>query len=158
MFRMSSDSHQRDQTPLGDLLPPKVKTVLEKGGIRTVEEVRKAYPHELLKIRGVGMFIFRQIEAVFFPKKSFEPQRVRSPLRHVRGSSLNGTLCPATVQTLARGGITTADQLRATEPNDLLKLERFGIGMLREIERVFFPGQNYQVPRGRRSAPKLPDL
>jgi len=145
------------ETPLGDLLPPKVKIVLGKGGIHTVEELHKAYPHELLKIRGIGMYRFRQIEAVFFPKKAFEPPRVRSPLRHVRGSSLNGTLSPATVQTLARGGITTVDQLKAAQPADLLKIERLGIGMLREIESVFFPGQHYEVPRGRRPAPTLPD-
>lgn len=101
---------------------------------------------------------FRQIEAAFFPGKKFEPARVLSPLRHVKGSSLNGVLSPAIVRILARGGITTVDQLKAAQPADLLKIERLGVGMLREIERVFFPGQRYEVSRGRRPAPTLPEL
>lgn len=143
---------------LGDLLTPQVKVVLERNGIHTLEGVRKAYPHDLLKIRGIGMFRFRQIETVLFPGKKFEPGRVLSPIRHIKGSSLNGALSPATVRLLARGGITTVDQLRAMDPGELLKIERFGIGMLREIESVFFPGQHYEVPRGRRSAPTLPEF
>lgn len=155
MFNMQ-DAPQTE-TPLDELLPLGVKALLQKNGIHTVEDVRKAYPHTLLKFRGIGMAKFRQIEAAFFPGKKFEPARVLSPLTHVKGSSLNGALSPAIVRILARGGITTVDQLKAAQPADLLKIERLGIGMLREIESVFFPGQHYEVPRGRRPAPTLRD-
>lgn len=151
MFCMRSDSPLNDETPLGDFLTPYVKFVLEKNAIRTLAGVRKAYPHDLLKIRGIGMFRFRQIEAALYPGKKFEPPRELSPIRHVKGSSLNGALSPATVRILARGGITTVDQLRTMDLGELLKIERFGIGMLREIESVFFPGQHYAVLRGRKS-------
>jgi len=60
------------ETPLGDLLPLRVKALLQKNGIHTVEDVRKAYPHALLKFRGIGMSKFRQIEAAFFPGKKFD--------------------------------------------------------------------------------------
>ena len=126
------------ERPLGDLLPLRVKVLIQRNGVHTVEDVRKAYPHTLLKFRGIGMSKFRQIEAAFFPGKKFEPARVLSPLTHVKGSSLNGVLSPAIVRILARGGITTVDQLKAAQPADLLKIERLGVGMLREIQSVFF--------------------
>jgi DNA-directed RNA polymerase alpha subunit len=144
-------------TPLGDLLPAYVTHVLAKNGIHTVEAVRRAYPHELLKLRGMGMLRFTQIEKAFFPDKSFEPALARSPIRQIKGSTLNGLLAPETVQTLARGGIMTAEQLCSIEPKNLLKIRSLGVVKLREIERAFFLGQHYEIPRGRRPAPTLPD-
>lgn len=128
----------QSETPLGELLPKYVTRILARGGITTVEGVKKAYPHELLKMWGMGMFRFKQIEAVLFPGKSFTPARLYSPVRHIKGSSLNGTLSPGTVQTLARGGITTMEQLRAAKPQELLNIQGLGAAKLREIERVFF--------------------
>ncbi|WP_312833546.1 helix-hairpin-helix domain-containing protein [Comamonas sp.] len=110
--------------------------------MNTVEDVHNAYPHQLLKMWGMGMLRFRQIEAVFFPGESFTPTRVYSPIRHIKGSSLNGTLSPAAVRALARGGITTMDQLLATERKELMNIKGLGALKLQEIERVFFPGQH----------------
>ncbi|WP_409516383.1 helix-hairpin-helix domain-containing protein [Comamonas sp.] len=145
------------ETPIGDLLPLRVKALLQKNGIHTVEDVRKAYPHQLLKIWGMGMLRFRQIEAVFFPGESFTPRRVYSPLPPIKGSSLNGTLPPVAVRALARGGITTVDQLLRMELKDLIAIKGIGPQTLREIERVYFPSQHYGLPRGKRSSPTLPD-
>ncbi len=128
------------ETPLGDLLPLRVKALLQRHGVHTVEDVRKAYPHQLMW--GMGMLRFKQIEAVFFPGQSFTPTRVCSPIRHIKGSSLNGTISPAAVRALARGGITTVDQLLAAERKDLMNIKGLGALKLREIERVFFPGQH----------------
>ncbi|GAB2712777.1 helix-hairpin-helix domain-containing protein [Comamonas sediminis] len=125
------------ETPLDDLLPLRVKALLQKNGIHTVEDVRKAYPHQLLKIWGMGMLRFKQIEAVLFPGESFTPTRVYSPLPHIKGSSLNGTISPAAVRALARGGITTVDQLLAAERKDLMNIKGLGVLKLREIESVF---------------------
>ncbi|WP_312417720.1 helix-hairpin-helix domain-containing protein [Comamonas sp.] len=76
------------------------------------------------------------------PAESFTPTRVYSPIRHIKGSSLNGTLSPAAVRALARGGITTMDQLLATERKELMNIKGLGALKLQEIERVFFPGQH----------------
>jgi len=43
---------------------------------------------------------------------------------------------------LARGGITTMDQLLATERKELMNIKGLGALKLQEIERVFFPGQH----------------
>ncbi|WP_166656607.1 helix-hairpin-helix domain-containing protein [Comamonas sp. JUb58] len=138
---MPDDLTTQAETPLGDLLPAYATTVLAKNGIHTVEAVRRAYPHQLLDMHGMGMLRFRQIETVLFPGKSFTPARIYSPVRHVKGSSLNGVLSPATVQVLARAGITSIEELRAMEPKQLMRLEGFGAGKLREIERVFFASE-----------------
>ena len=126
------------ETSLGDLLPLRVKAILEKNGIHSAEAVRMAYPDQLLRMRGMGMLRLKQVEAAFFPGESFTPTRIHSPLRHIKGSSLNGALSPAVVRALARGGITTLDQLRATERKELLAFKGLGPTKLREIDRVFF--------------------
>lgn len=138
MLSMHPFPSLQPETLLGDLLPPRVKTVLLRNGIRTVEEVRRAYPDQLLKMRGMGMLRFRDIERSLFPGESFTPAMPRTPVRQIKGSSLNGVLSPATVQALARGGITTVEQLRAMNPKQLMKIDGFGAGKLREIEGVFF--------------------
>lgn len=140
--------NQQSETPLGELLPAYVTHVLAKNGIHTEEAVRRAYPPKLLKLRGMGMLRFEQIEKALFSGKSFEPVLARRPIRHINGSSLNGFLAPETVQTLARGGIMSAEQLCAIEPKNLLKIRGLGVVKLREIERVFFPSQHYELPRG----------
>jgi hypothetical protein len=140
------------ETPLGDVLQPRVKRILERNGIHTVEALRSAYPHQLVKMWGLGMYRFRTIEKAFFPGKSFTPARVYSPVRHIHGSSLNGALDPSIVTALLRAGITTAEQLKAVEPAELLKLTGIGVNRLREIERAFFPGQHYEIPRVRKQA------
>ena len=138
---LSMQDDPQPETPLGDLLPPRVKIVLEKNGIHTVEDVQRAYPNRLLKMRGIGMLRFKQIEVVLFPGESFTPERVSSPIRHIKGSSLNGVLSPGTVRILAGGGVTTVEKLVAMEPEQLLKIHGLGVGKLREIERVFFVGE-----------------
>lgn len=124
-------------SPPERLLPPRVASILATKGIRTIEEVRNAYPDQLLKIRGLGMLRFRQIERALFPGKSFTPARVMSPISHVKGSSLNGVLNPATVRALARGGITAPEILHDVTSKDLLKIPGLGINMVQEIEQVF---------------------
>ena len=132
MFSMQDEP--TTETPLGDLLPLRVKAVLRRNGIYTVEEVRRAYPHRLLKMWGLGMFRFKQIEEVFFPGKSFTPARVYSPIRHIKDSSLNGALTPVTVQVLSRAGIMTLEQLIATTPKELMEIKGLGVHKMREIE------------------------
>ena len=39
------------ETPLGDILQPRVKRILERNGIHTVEALRMAYPHQLVTDR-----------------------------------------------------------------------------------------------------------
>ena len=131
---MPNNQTSISETPIGDSLPLRVKTILERNGIHTIEGVRRAYPNQLLKMRGMGMFRFKQIEAALFPGKSFTPARIYSPIRHIKCSSLNGVFAPETVQALARGGITTVEQLFAKEPQELLKIRGLGIHNLREIE------------------------
>ena len=144
MLSMHPFPSLQPETPLGNLLPLRVKTVLLKNGIHTMEEVRRAYPDQLLKMRGMGMLRFRDIEGALFPGESFTPAMPRPPVRQIKGSSLNGVLSPATVQALARGGITTVEQLRTMNPKQLMKIDGFGVGKLREIEGVFLMGQRHE--------------
>lgn len=134
MPNMPNTQTSTSETPIGDQLPLRVKTILERNGIHTIEGVRSAYPNELLKMRGMGMFRFKQIEAALFPGKSFTPSRIFSPVSYIKGSSLNGALAPATVQVLLRGGIATVEQLHATERKELLNIKGLGIHKLGEIE------------------------
>ena len=138
---LSMPDEQQPETPLGDLLPPRVTGILQKNGIHTVEAVRRAYPHQLLKMRGMGMHQFKKIETALFPGNSYNLDLVYTPACYVKGSSLNGPLSPRTVRALARAGITTVEELRATDLKQLLKTEGFGMVMLREIENVYFAGQ-----------------
>ncbi|MEY2250092.1 helix-hairpin-helix domain-containing protein [Comamonas sediminis] len=131
---MSNAQNSISETPLGDRLPLRVRTILERNDIHTVEGVLRAYPDQLLKMWGMGMFRFKQIEAALLPGKSFTPARIYSPVRYIKGSSLNGALAPATVQVLLRGGIATVEQLRATERKELLNIKGLGIHKLGEIE------------------------
>ena len=140
MLSMLSDFSQTE-TPLGSLLPKYVTSVLARNGITTAEGVRKAYPHDLLNLWGLGLLRFKQIEAALFPNQWFMPERIYFPISKVKGSSLNGILSPATVLALARGGIMTAEQLCAMEPKNILQLRGLGSVKLREIERLFFPGK-----------------
>lgn len=123
--------------PLEGLVPTRVASILAQNDIHTVEDVRKAYPHGLAKLRGLGMLRLKQIEAALFPGKNFTPVRIRAPISHVKGSLLNGTLSPAVVRALARNGIITVDSLRLVSPDELLRLPGLGHAMLREIERAF---------------------
>lgn len=91
-------------------------------------------------MRGMGMLRFIQIETALFPGKPYNLELAYTPARHVKGSSLNGPLSPRIVRTLARAGITTVEELRATDLKQLLKIEGLGMVMLRDIERVFFTG------------------
>ncbi|MEJ5127623.1 helix-hairpin-helix domain-containing protein [Comamonas sp. MYb21] len=149
---LSMQDDQQSETPLGDVLQPRVKRILERNGIHTVEALRSAYPHQLVKMWGLGMYRFRLIERAFFPDKSFTPARIYSPVRHIRGSSLNGALDPSIVMALLSAGITTPEELKAVEPAELLKIKGLGVNRLREIERAFFPGQHYEIPRVRKQA------
>ncbi|MDR0258360.1 MAG: hypothetical protein LBI76_01010 [Comamonas sp.] len=112
----------------------------------TVEAVRKAYPLGLLAIKGIGLLRLRKIEKAFFPGQSYVPSHAMPDLPFVSGSCLNGSLPVAIVRALARGDITTPEQLREAYPHELLKIRSLGEGSLREIERVFFPGQRYEPP------------
>lgn len=126
------------EMPLDGLLPSSVATILAKNGVLTIDDLLRAYPHQLLKMRGVGMLRLRLIESAFFPGMTFTPTRTRSPISHVKGSSLNGVLTPSVVRALGRGGVTTPEQLLLLSSNQLLKFPGLGVSMLREIDKVFF--------------------
>ena len=55
---------------------------------------------------------------------------------------------------LLRNEVTTAQQVIALYPQQLLNLPGVGIYCLRQIEQVFFPGQQYEIPRGFGYRPK----
>lgn len=143
---MLNDSASPPSTPLDGKLPSQVIQILSRHGINTVEAVHKAYPLGLLAIKGIGLLRLRKIEKAFFPGRSYIPTHALPPIPFISGSSLNGVLPVAVVRVLARGGITTSEQLRAAYPLDLLKIPSLGEGSLREIERVFFAGQRYTPP------------
>ncbi|MCD2165056.1 hypothetical protein [Comamonas koreensis] len=117
-----------------------------RNGLDTEDAVRKAYPLGLLAIKGIGLMRLRKIEKAFFPGQSYVPSHAMPDLPFVSGSCLNGSLPVAIVRALARGDITTPEQLREAYPHELLKIRSLGEGSLREIERVFFPGQRYEPP------------
>jgi len=146
------------ESSLNGVLSPGTVQTLARGGITTFTQLREASRKDLLAIKALGATKLREIERALLLGKSFTPTRDDMPIRHIKGSSLNGSLSPAVVRALARGGITTVDQLKAAEPAYLLNIERLGVGMLREIESVFFPGQHYELLRGRRAQPTLPKL
>lgn len=61
-----------------------------------------------------------------------------------------------TVRVLARGGIDTIEQIKASYPEKLLRVHGFGINSLRDVEVAFFPGEKYtrkprKHVRGRRN-------
>ncbi|MEG0922640.1 MAG: helix-hairpin-helix domain-containing protein [Comamonas sp.] len=138
---MSSSSKPKSETPLGNLLSAHVTSVLAKNGIHTIEELQRAYPDDLMKIRGIGKTRHWQIETVLNSGKSLVKVRIRPPANHVKDSSLNGALSPRTVRALARAGIMTVEQLREADLKRLLRTQGFGIQRLGEIERVFFAGK-----------------
>jgi DNA-directed RNA polymerase alpha subunit len=142
---LSMPDEQQPETPLGKLLSAHVTSVLAKNGIHTIEELQRAYPDDLMKIRGIGKTRHWQIETVLYSGKSLVKVRIRPPAQHVEGSSLNGVLTPKTVRSLARAGIFTVVQLREADPERLLRIQGFGIQKLREIERVFFAGERRDV-------------
>ncbi len=143
---MANGSAPPPSTPLDGKLPASVIRILARNGIESVEAVRKAYPQQLLTLKGIGLLRLRKIEKAFFPGHAYMPSHTLAVLPFVSGSCLNGSLPVAIVRALARGGITTPEQLRAAYPVDLLKIRSLGEGSLREIERVFFPGQHYEPP------------
>lgn len=137
MFRMLDEPSSSPELPLGNLLPLRLKNLLEGNGIYTVQAAFRAYPDRLLKLPGMGISRFKQLEQILFPGKSYKPPRVHPAIPQAPGSSFNGILSPGTVKTLARGGITTVEQLRAATRKELLSIKALGPTKLREIERIF---------------------
>jgi DNA-directed RNA polymerase alpha subunit len=158
IFEERMPDQPQSEIPLGDLLPKGTTRVLAQNGITSVEAVREAYPDRLLRMRGLGELRFKQIETVLFPGQSYTPKRIYSLMRQTQGSSLSGILPPEIVKTLARSGVMTATQLVELGPKGLFKVKGLGPMKLREIERLFFPGQHYEVPRGRQPPPRLSEL
>lgn len=143
---MANGSASSPPTSLDGKLPVQVIRILLKNGIDSAEAVRKAYPLGLLAIKGIGLLRLRKIERAFMPGQAYIPTHAMPTLPFVSGSCLNGSLPVAIVRALARGDITTPEQLRQAYPHALLKIRSLGEGSLREIERVFFPGQRYEPP------------
>lgn len=131
-------------TALDGLLSDRIIRILAKNGVASVEAIRQAYPVGLLRMHGIGMVRFRKIELAFFPGQSFEPDFAAPAIRFAHDSSLNGMLPLVTVRALARAGIKTPEQLRDAYPGKLLKIRTIGTGTLREIERVFFAGEQLE--------------
>lgn len=136
-------------TALHGLLSERIIRILAKNGVDSVEAVRQAYPLGLLRMHGIGMLRLRKIEMVFFPDEHYEPDSAAPAIRFAHDSSLNGKLPLVTVRALARAGIKTPEQLREAYPYKLLKIRTIGTGTLREIERVFFPGQRFAQKKDR---------
>ncbi|WP_428174154.1 hypothetical protein [Comamonas sp.] len=146
------------KTSLQGKLPIGLVRILARNGIHTVEEVGQAYPERLLRMRGISIVRFRMIEAALITGEVYTSHFAAPPLPDVPGSALRNTPLPlAIVRSLARNGILNDQQLRDAYPEKLLRIRTFGMGALREVERIFFPGQRYELPRGRQPAPTLPD-
>lgn len=60
-----------DETSLKELLSVRTRNALARGGIETIEQLNLAYPDRLLKIPGIGLKGFLEIERVFFPGEDF---------------------------------------------------------------------------------------
>lgn len=59
-------------SPLNHALPPAIVCVLARAGIWTLEQLREAYPLQLLRIPSLGSGMFRQIERAFFRGQRFK--------------------------------------------------------------------------------------
>lgn len=139
-------------------LPISLVRILAKNDIHTVEEVGRAYPERLLRMRGISIVRFRMIEAALITGQGYTPTFAPPPLPDVPGSALRNSSLPlAIVRCLARNGIFNDQQLRDSYPEKLLRIRNFGMGALREVERIFFPGQRYELPRATQPPPTLPD-
>ncbi len=147
MVAMQDEPSPSPELPLDKILPRSLKKLLESNGIHTVEAAFRAYPDHLLKLPGIGISKFRQLEWILFPGETFTPRRVPPPIPYAQESSLNGVLSPGTVQTLARGGITTVTQLRAASRKDLLAIKALGATKLREIERALLQDKSFTPAR-----------
>ncbi|ULR90909.1 helix-hairpin-helix domain-containing protein [Comamonas sp. B21-038] len=147
MIAMQDDPSPPAELPLDKILPLRLKNLLESNGIYTVEAAFRAYPDQLLKLPGMGISKFRQLERILFPGETFTPRRVPPPIPYAQGSSLNGMLLPGTVQALARGGITTVAQLRAASRKNLLAIKALGPTKLREIDRLLLLGKSATTVR-----------
>lgn len=147
MVAMQDEPSPSPELPLDKILPRSLKNLLESYGIYTVEAAFRAYPDQLLKLPGMGISKFRQLERILFPGETFTPRRAPPPIPYAQGSSLNGVLSPGTVQALALGGITTVTQLRAASRKDLLAIKALGTTKLREIERALLLDKSFTRAR-----------
>lgn len=145
-------------TPLDGKLPLGLIRVLAKNNIHTLEAVKRVYPEALLRMRGISIVRFRQIEAMLNPIEIYQPVYAAPQFPDVHDTALNTSFLPlALVRLLARNGIFNETQLRDAYPERLLGINSFGIGSLREVERIFFPGQRYESPSGKKPLPMLPN-
>lgn len=62
---------------LNGKLPLVTVRALARAGIKTPEQLREAYPRQLLKIRTIGTGTLREIERVFFPEQRSAPKKDR---------------------------------------------------------------------------------
>ena len=158
LYHLTQMSDKNTKTPLHGLLSIGVVRILAKNNLHTVEAVKRAYPERLLRMPGIGIVRFRMIEAALIHSDTYKPIFAAPAFPEVPGSALKNSPLPlAIVRCLARNGILNDQQLRDAYPEKLLRIRTFGVNSLREVERIFFPGQQYQMPSGRRPAPSLPD-
>ncbi|MEJ5152588.1 hypothetical protein [Comamonas sp. MYb396] len=151
-------ANESAKTPLQGKLPLGLVRVLGKNNLHTVEAVKRAYPERLLRMPGIGIVRFRMIEAELIHTEWYKPQFAAPPFPEVPGSTLKNSPLPlAVVRRLARNGILSEPQLRDAYPEKLMRISSFGLGSLREVERIFFPGHRYDPPTGKQPPPSLPD-
>ncbi len=155
VFDEMSDEHA---TPLHGKLSPALIRVLAKNDLHTVDALRHAYPIKLLRLHGVGQVRMRQIEVALLSGDVHTPLPTLPERSRVPGSALETLPLPmGIVRCLARNGIMNQQQLKDAYPEKLLKIKSFGERSLREVERIFFPGQHYKLPSGRRPGTLLRD-
>ncbi|QMV73216.1 helix-hairpin-helix domain-containing protein [Comamonas piscis] len=150
-------SDKKTKTLLQGKLSPGLVKILAKNNLHTVEAVKRAYPERLLRMPGIGIVRFRMIEAELIHSGPYRPLFAASPFPEVPGSTLKNSPLPlATVRRLARNGVFTEQQLREAYPEKLMKISFIGLVSLREIERIFFPGQRYDPPKRKQPPPNFP--
>lgn len=63
-----------DAAIIACVLSSRAVNALARCGIKTVDQIRSSYPHELLRVHGFGMLSLRAVEAAFFPGERFDPE------------------------------------------------------------------------------------
>ena len=70
---MIHKTHDQEDALLKEILPPRLWRGLARNGLKTMEEVRRLYPEELLQMPDIGPRTFRKIEALLFPGQYYVP-------------------------------------------------------------------------------------
>ncbi|WP_460481253.1 DNA-directed RNA polymerase subunit alpha C-terminal domain-containing protein [Comamonas humi] len=66
--------------PLPGKLSKRTYNSLARNGFITVQQVIKAYPHNLLRIHGFGLAALREVERAFLPGSCYIPKYIKGKI------------------------------------------------------------------------------